>query len=85
MFHRRIADCMQDFTIRMINEKEVHGQCYRRGPVNKLLAMLAMAPVNILAVGKKESWIINASTPHKRHFVGSSYSHSLYERPAVME
>lgn len=84
MFHKRIADCMQDFTVRLINEKEVWSQCYRRVPVSKVLALLAMAPVNILAVGKNESWMINASTPHKRHFVGSSCSNKLYDRPSEM-
>ena len=84
MFHKRIADCMQDFSVRFINEKEVWSQSYRKVPISKLLALLAMAPVNILAVGKNESWMINASTPHKRHFVGSSCSNKLYERPSEM-
>ena len=43
-----------------------------------------MTPVNVLAIGKKECWIVNARTPHKRHFVGSSCSTTLYEGPLVL-
>lgn len=30
-----------------------------------------MTPVNLLVVGQKSSWLINASTQHKGHFVGT--------------
>ena len=38
-----------------------------------------MTPVNVLAIGKKECWIVNARTPHKRHFVGTRCATTLYE------
>ena len=41
--------------------------------------------VNILAIGKKECWLINARTPHNRHFVGTQCGVSVFERPTEIQ
>ena len=74
---------MCHLTDAFINDEEVLEHTYRKVPVNVLLTLLAMTPVNVLAIGKKECWMINARTPHKRHFVGSSCATTLYDGPLV--
>ena len=39
--------------------------------VPSIISHLARAKKNILAVGKRHSWIINASTGHRYHFIGT--------------
>ena len=83
-FAKRLTTCMRHLTDAFLNDEEVLAHAYRKVPVNILLTLLAMTPVNVLAIGKKECWIINASTPHKRHFVGSRCATTLYEGPLVL-
>ena len=70
---------MRHLTDAFLNDEEVLEHAYRKVPVSILLTLLAKTPVNVLAIGKKECWIINAKTPHRRHFVGTSCATTLYE------
>ena len=54
-----------------LNNEEILEHCYRRINIPKLLSLLMRTSVNILIIGKKECWLVNASTPHPRHFVGT--------------
>ena len=83
-FFKRLAACMRHLTDAFLNEEEVLAQAYFKIPINILLHLLAQTPVNVLAIGKKECWIVNASTPHPRHFVGTRCATTLYEHPTEL-
>lgn len=44
---------------------------FRRLSVPTLLGLIAKTRTNILIIGAKNIWLINAKTPNKRHFVGT--------------
>ena len=66
-----MQDAMDQLVAGVLNHKSVIGQVYRKMNVPKMLASIGACYVNILAVGAKHSWIINARTPHQYHFVGT--------------
>ena len=45
-----------------------------------LVGRIGLCKVNILAIGKSKSWIVNARTAHARHFIGTELSHGLTRR-----
>ena len=64
-----------------MNDSDVRDSCYAQMNVSGLLTRLARTKINICAIGKRHCWMVNASTPHKQHFVGSRLTTGLYERP----
>ena len=44
---------------------------YRKLNVPMLLASLVRSDINVLAIGRRQSWIINARTPDRHHFTGT--------------
>ena len=46
-------------------------QVYRRLSLPTLLGLIGNSSTNLMIIGSNTSWIVNASTYHKRHFVGT--------------
>ena len=65
----------------VLNDETVLFYCYRELLVPQLLTLLGRVTNNILAIGKKECWLINARTAHKGHFIGTKCETCLYDRP----
>ena len=42
---------------------------------------LGLSNFNLLAVGKKNCWLVNATTPHQSHYVGTEGCVRVYENP----
>ena len=59
----------------VLNRKSITREVYLKMNVPKTLASIGECDVNILAVGAKHSWIINARTVHPEHFVGTRLSY----------
>ena len=53
---------------------------YRRLSIPSLLVRLGRCRVNILVVGEKNSWLINARTTHSHHFVGTRLCQGLTKK-----
>ena len=53
---------------------------YRHVSLNFLLAKLATTNVNLLAIGRQSTYIVNAAGHHKRHFVGTMLPVGLTQR-----
>ena len=70
-WYKRMIASMDALTDYFLNDEDIIAQCYHKIPTPDLLESLSRTAVNILAIGKKECWIINARTPHPRHFVGT--------------
>ena len=45
-----------------------------------LIGRVGLCKVNVLAIGKTKSWIVNTQTAHARHFVGTELSLGLTRR-----
>ena len=85
VWHKRIIAGMEALTERFLNDEDTIFYCYRNIAIPTLLNSLSRASINILAIGKKECWIINARTPHPRHFVGTPCSVSIYDLTARLD
>lgn len=85
LWHHHMIKAMKGLTDNFLNDEDNLERYYRQVHIPKLLCFLMRTPVNILAIGKKECWLIHAPTPHNRHFVGAHCSHSLYERPTEIQ
>ena len=67
--HRRVSNAMKLMVESILNNDKVLKLAYCRLSLNYLLAHLAKAQTNIMAIGSKSTFMINARTGHKRHFV----------------
>ena len=54
-----------------LNNTKLLSLAYKEISLPRLINCLCNTEVNILAVGKRLSWLINAETGHKNHFVGT--------------
>ena len=70
-WHVKMCGAMEQLVEQVINKREILELTYRSVSVSKLIIRLANTTYNILAVGKRHSWIINAQTAHRSHFVGT--------------
>ena len=61
----------------VLNKKTILKHVYKNLSLPHLLGLLGQCPVNLMMIGKENSWIINARTCHKQHFVGTKYTIGL--------
>ena len=55
----------------VLNRGHICELVYRELSLCTLLAMLGRCPHNVLVIGQRYSWLVNASTCHSGHFVGT--------------
>ena len=77
LWHKKVVNALKLILDHVFNNEQVLKQCYRRLSVPHLLGHIGRCEKNILAVGSKNSWLINARTSHKRHFIGTKHSIGL--------
>ena len=68
-----------------MNDELVLFHAYRKLNVPMLLGAIGTTPRNILAIGKRQSYLLNACTPLERFVVGTKRNQSLYDRPNEYE
>ena len=61
----------------VLHDKTVLKHIYKKLSLPHLLGLLGQCPVNLMMIGRENSWIINARTSHKLHFVGTRYAIGL--------
>ena len=61
---QKVALAMKEIVEKVLNNKRVLGLTYRRISLPRLINRLCSCDKNILAVGRRHSWIINAKTGH---------------------
>ena len=66
----------------VLHNKNVTRNVYRKLSVPHLLGNIGNCGVNLLIIGKENSWIVNATTSHKNHFVGTRQSIGLTSKAA---
>ena len=55
----------------VLHNENVTTNVYRKLHLPQLLGNLGNCDVNLLIIGKENSWIVNARTSHNNHFVGT--------------
>ena len=55
----------------VLNNKIVVKHVYKKLNFPLLLGSLGHCTANLLIIGRENSWIVNATTSHKQHFVGT--------------
>ena len=66
----------------VLNNENVTENVFRRLSIPHLLGNLSQCGVNLLIIGKENSWIVNARTSHKNHFVGTRQAIGLTSKAA---
>ena len=61
----------------VLHDKIVIKHIYKKLSLPHLLGLLGQCPVNLMMIGRENSWIINARTSHRQHFVGTRYTIGL--------
>ena len=80
LWHKRVIAALEALVQNFLNDEQTIEHCYRQVHIPRLLSLISRTKVNILAIGKKTCWMVNATTPHNRHFVGTQTGTYLYER-----
>ena len=70
-WHTKMTKAIEMIVHHVLNDENAICMTYRRMSLPRLIAHLCGTEDNILAVGKRWSWIVNAQTGHKQHFVGT--------------
>ena len=81
LWPKKVHCAMNKLVDDFMNDPLVLHHAYRKLSVPDLLASVASTPHNILAIGKRQSFLLNARTPTKRFVVGSKHSNNFYMNP----
>ena len=72
-----VMDIMKD---KVLNDERVVAHAFRKLSLPTLLGLLGRCCINLMVIGKKQSWIINARTSHRRHYIGTKQKIGLAEK-----
>lgn len=82
LWHRKTQAALDLLIARVLNCEKVVEHAYRRLSLPHLLGSLGRSYVNLLLIGRENSWIVNARTSHRRHFVGTRQAIGLTAKAA---
>ena len=77
LFHLKMQAALCIIIDEVLNDSHAKAFTYRKTSIPTLIGKLGHCDFNLLAIGKRHSWIINASTAHDRHFVGTRHAIGL--------
>ena len=75
LWHIKMQCALDELAAGVLNNKKVMCKTYRKLNVPMLLASLVRSDINVLAIGRRQSWIINARTPDRHHFTGTKINY----------
>ena len=64
----------------VLNDERVKILTYRKLSVPTLLGLLGHCSVNLMIIGRANSWIVNARTAHPQHFVGTHHAIAMTKK-----
>ena len=71
LWDKKICNALDKLVQSVLNHRKTQNLLSWSVSVSSVISRLTKTNENILAVGKRHSWIINASTGHRYHFVGT--------------
>ena len=75
LWHIKMQCALDELAAGVLNNKKVMCKTYRKLNVPMLLASLVRSDINVLAIGRRQSWMINARTPDRWHFTGTKINY----------
>ena len=75
LWHLKMQCALDELAAGVLNNTKVLSKTYRRLNVPMLLASLVRSDINVLDIGRRQSWIINARTPDRHHFTGTKINY----------
>ena len=75
LWHIKMQCALDELAAGVLNNKKVMSKTYRKLNVPMLLASLVRSDINVLAIGRRQSWMINARTPDRWHFTGTKINY----------
>ena len=70
-WHDKVINAIEILVNYALNDPRALSVTYRRMSLPRMISCLCGTETNILAVGKRLSWIINSKTGHRNFFVGT--------------
>ena len=70
-WHKRMQAALNVLIKDVLNNRDMIPMTYRKLSLPYLMGHLGRCKVNLLVIGGRNSWLINARTAHARHFVGT--------------
>ena len=77
LWHSKMQVALDLMIEQVLNDKHVVPQVYRKLSLPTLLGLIGHCSTNLMVIGKKHSWMINARTSHKRHYIGTKQAIGL--------
>ena len=71
LWHQKIEAYLFKIGSMILNDPEVKQCTYRELSLSRVMAYIADCSTNILAIGRSYAWLINSSTVHQRHYMGT--------------
>lgn len=79
-WYSRIQSALRLLETKALNDPQVLDIAYRKMSLPILLGELSKTEANLLAIGRKNSWLINASTATAYYFTGTRLPLGLNEK-----
>ena len=73
LWHYKLQNALSVLIKEVLNHESVIKRVYHKVSLPKLMSFLGLCNYNILVIGQRNTWMINARTSHKRHFIGTRY------------
>lgn len=80
IWHSKIQAAIDRIEADVMNHEGVLTLVYRQLSLHSLMAKLAAAKLNLLAIGRQNLWLITTKTSHKQQFIGSQLAVGLTKR-----
>ena len=75
LWHIKMQCALDELAAGVLNNTKVLCKTYRRLNIPMLLASLVGSDINVLAIGRRQSWVVNARTPDRRRFTGTKINY----------
>ena len=76
-WHSRMQSAVDHLVDKWLNYPHIIKDVYKKLSLTELITRLSRCRVNLLIVGRSKSWIVNATTGHPKHFVGTMRNFGL--------
>ena len=77
LWHMKVQRALDHLVDNFLNKERVLDKAYRTLQLTHLITDLSRCEVNLLVVGRSYTWLINSTTGHPRHFVGTKRNFGL--------
>ena len=80
LWHSKMQAAMELLVEQVLNDKHFIISAYHKLSLPTLLGLIGRCSTNLMVVGQRHSWMVNARTSHRRHFIGTKQMFGLASR-----